>query len=153
MPKTKEKVWHAADTAKPYVNRALHDEELHDNVKRAVIAAREVYEDLVGPRGMTGVAHRLATDQEIQNNLRVAAEELRRAAKRVQEQERHRARNTVLILAGITIGVLFNPWTGSETRRWLSEQLFGSGDDFGYSSEPVESTGNSGTPAPPPAES
>lgn len=144
MAKTKDRVSQAADTAKPYVDRALHDEELRENVKRAAVAARGVYEDLMGPRGMTGVAHRIATDQEIQDNLRLAVEELRRAAKRVQVHETHRARNTVLLLTGITIGFLYNPWTGAETRSWLKQQLFGDGE-FGYS-EPVDN--NSGTPAP-----
>jgi hypothetical protein len=144
MAKTKDKVWQAADTAKPLVDRALHDEELRDNVKRAVVAAREVYEDLMGPRGMTGIAHRIATDQDVQENLRLAVEELRRAAKRAQTHETHRARNTVLLLTGITIGFLYNPWTGAETRRWLKQQLFGDGE-FGYS-EPADN--NSGVPAP-----
>ena len=147
MTKAKERVSQAADTAKPYVDRALHDEELRENVKRAVFAAREVYDDLVGPRGVTGVAHRLATDQDMQANLRVAVEELRRAAGRLQARETHRARNTVLLLTGITIGFLYNPWTGADTRRWLKQQLFGGGDEFGYS-ESSESSGNSGTPAP-----
>jgi hypothetical protein len=144
MAKTKERVSQAADTAKPYVDRALHDEELRENVKRAVVAAREVYEDLIGPRGMTGIAHRLATDEEVQDNLRRAVDELRSAARRVQVRETHRARNTVLLLTGITIGFLYNPWTGAETRRWIKQQLFGDGE-FGYS-EPLDN--NSGIPAP-----
>ena len=144
MAKTKERMSQAADTAKPYVDRALHDEELRENVKRAAVAARGVYEDLMGPRGMTGIAHRLATDEEMQNNMRLAVEELRRAAKRVQVSETHRARNTVLLLTGITIGLLYNPWTGAETRRWIKQQLFGDGE-FGYS-DPLDN--NSGVPAP-----
>jgi hypothetical protein len=30
------------------------------------------------------------------------------------------------------LGVLFNPFTGPQTRRFLSERLFGGGDDFTY---------------------
>jgi len=146
MAKAKDKVWQAADTAKPIVDRALHDEELRENVKRAVVAAREVYEDLMGPRGMTGIAHRIATDQDMQDNVRMAVEELRRAAKRLQARETHRARNTMLLFAGITIGFLYNPWTGAETRRWLKQQLFGD-EEFGYS-EGTDNSGNSGTSAP-----
>jgi hypothetical protein len=149
MVKSKEKVWQAAGTAKPIVDRALRDEELRESVKRAAFAARDIYDDLVGPRGMTGIAHRLATDEDIQDNLRLAVDELRRAARRVQARETHRARTTFLLLTGITIGILYNPWTGSETRSWLKEQLFGS-DEFGYSETP---TGNSGTPTPEAAES
>src|SRR5438128_10165392 len=35
MPKTKDKLTGAAGTAKPYVERALHDEELRQHVKQA----------------------------------------------------------------------------------------------------------------------
>ncbi len=143
MPKTKDRVWHAADTARPFVDRALHDEDLRDSLKQAVVAARSAYEDLVGPRSMTAIAHRLATDEEVQHNLRLAVEELRHAAKRVQAQETHKARNTMLLLTGIVVGVLYNPWTGAETRHWLKQQLLGE-DEFGY----TETGGNSGTPAP-----
>jgi hypothetical protein len=148
MPKTKDRVWHAADTARPFVDRALHDEDLRDSLKQAVVAARSVYEDLAGPRGVTAIAHRLATDDDVQQNLRLAVEELRRAAKRVQAQETHKARNTVLLLTGMVIGVLYNPWTGTETRHWLKQQLLGE-DEFGY----TETGDNSGTGTPAPAES
>jgi hypothetical protein len=43
MPKTTERVRGVADTAKPYVDRALTDEELRANVKNAFSAAREIY--------------------------------------------------------------------------------------------------------------
>ena len=41
MPKTTDKVASMAGTAKPYVDRALHDEELRDHVKQAYAAARD----------------------------------------------------------------------------------------------------------------
>jgi hypothetical protein len=47
-------------------------------------------------------------------------------------------------MAGIALGVLFNPLTGPETRKWLRETLFGGGsDDFGYSGSESSSSGNS----------
>ena len=55
MHKTKDKVADVAGTARPYVERALHDEELRDHVKMAYSAAREIYDELVGPRGVTHV--------------------------------------------------------------------------------------------------
>ena len=55
MPKTKDRVTGVAETARPYVDRALHDEELRDHVKQAYSAAREIYDELVGPRGVTVV--------------------------------------------------------------------------------------------------
>lgn len=147
--KTKEKVSGAASNVKPYVERAIHDDELRDNLKNAFDAAREVYNELLGPRpGVTGLAARFATDKDIQEHLRTAVEELRSAADRVQGGgESHKGRNTTLLLAGIALGILFNPVTGPETRKWVRGTLFGGGnDDFGYSSGGDSSThsGNSG---------
>ena len=43
-----------------------------------------------------------------------------------------RKRNFTLLLAGITLGVLFNPATGPETRRWLKEKVLGPEQPFEY---------------------
>ena len=48
--------------AKPYVQRALQDEEVRENVKSAIAAAREIYDELIGGRGPSAVAARVATD-------------------------------------------------------------------------------------------
>ena len=136
MPKTKDRVRDYADSARPYVERALRDDELRDHVKQAYAAAREIYNELIGPRGTIGVAARVATDKDVQENKRKAVEELRRAADRLQGKERHRGRSGMLLLTGIALGILFNPVTGPETRRWLKEKLLG-GDEFGF-----ESSGN-----------
>jgi hypothetical protein len=127
MP-TRDKV----SDVRPYVERALKDEELRDNLKSAFEAARDVYAELLGNRGMTGVASRVATDKEIQDNLRKAVEELREAGDRVRGKEDHSGRNTMLLLAGITLGVLFNPATGPQTRAWLKDKVLGPSDDFTY---------------------
>ena len=120
--------------AKPYVQRAIQDEELRENLRSAFATARDVYEELLGNRGVTGVASRVATDTEIQDQLRSAIEDLRNAADRVQGRESHGGRNTTLLLAGIALGILFNPMTGPETRRWLKDKIFGEDEEFGYGS-------------------
>ena len=143
MAKTKEKIYDAADTARPYVDRALHDDALHDNLKEAFNAARDVYAELLGGRNLTGTAVRAATDKEIQENLKKAVDELRSAANRIQGKEDHGARNTMLLLAGITAGILFNPMTGAQTRQWLMEKVTGeSSDDYTYT---PPSSGNAGS--------
>jgi hypothetical protein len=142
MAKTKEKLYDTADTMKPYVDRALHDDDLHDNLKEAFKAARDVYAELLGNRNLTGTAMRAATDKDIQDNLKKAVEELRTAANRIQGKADHAARNTMLLLVGITAGILFNPMTGPQTRAWLMEKITGEGsDDYAYS--PPSSTSSS----------
>jgi hypothetical protein len=136
MAKAKDRV---ADV-KPYVTRAIQDEELRDNLRSAFATARDVYDELIGGRGVTAVAGRVASDEEIQDQLRSAIEDLRKAADRIQGKEAHKGRNTTLLLAGIMLGILFNPMTGPETRRWLKDRIFGEDEEFGYGSS---SSGNS----------
>ena len=132
MAKTKDKVSDAAGTVRPYVDRALHDAELRDNVRSAYDSARSIYDELMGNRGVTGVASRVATDKDIQSELRTTIAELRKAADRIQGKEVHPSRNGGLLFIGILLGVLFNPFTGPQTRKWLSDRVLGGGDDFTY---------------------
>jgi hypothetical protein len=132
MAKTKDKVSDAATNVKPYVDRALHDEDLRDNVRNAYESARSIYNELIGGRHVTGLAARVATDKDIQNELKSVVAELREAADRVQGKEDHKGRHTGLLFVGIVLGALFNPLTGPQTREWVSNRLFGGGDDFTY---------------------
>ncbi len=138
---TKEKV----SDMKPYLERALKDEDVRESLMSAFAAAREIYDDLLRDRSAAGMASRLATDKDLQENLRTALEELRHAADRVQAKEDHSTRNTLLLLTGIAIGVLFNPVTGSATRQWINDRVFGPSDDFTYSGT---GGGDSGSGAP-----
>ena len=132
MTKTRAKVSDAASNVKPYVDRALRDEELRDNVRSAYESARTIYNELMGKRGVSGLATRVATDKDLQDELRQTVSELRKAADRVQGKEEHKSRNGGLLLIGIVLGILFNPFTGASTRKWLSNRLFGGSDDFTY---------------------
>lgn len=136
MAKTMDKAKDRVTDAKPFVERALSDQELRDHIKEAFTAARDAYGELFGRTGVTGVAMRAATDKEIQDNLKTALDELRAAAERLQGKDEHRARNSLLLVAGVAAAVLFNPVTGPPVRRWLKSQLSGgSHDDFTYAGD------------------
>ena len=132
MAKTREKVSDAAGTVRPYVDRALNDAELRDNVRNAYDSARSIYDDLMVNRGVTGVATRVACDKDIQSELRSTIAELRKAADRMQGKEEHPSRNGGLVFFAILLGILFNPFTGPQTRKWISDRVLGGGDDFTY---------------------
>ncbi len=139
-----------AKDVRPYVERALGDQEARDHATKAFEAARDVYMELMGRRGVTGVAARVATDKDIQENLKTAAEELREAAARVQGKQSHTMRNMMLFL-GMIVGVLFNPLTGSGTRGWIRSKIFGETDDYSYTDG--TSTNQYAPPPPPPSAS
>jgi hypothetical protein len=131
--KAKDTISEARENLKPYVERAMADEKLRDEVIRAFGSAREIYQDLMGEKSAITVASRVATDDDIRDKLRDAIEDLRRASDRLQGKKDHSGRNATLLVAGIALGILFNPITGPETRRFLRDML-GSGGDGGQGS-------------------
>ena len=128
----KDKVYGAVDSARPYVDRIAKDDELHEHVKNAYASARTIYDELIGGRGPQAVASRVAKDRDIQDELKKAVEELRLAGTRVQGKDSHTKRNAFLLLTGITLGVLFNPATGPQTRKWLKDKVLGPEQPFEY---------------------
>jgi hypothetical protein len=138
MTYTKEKVTGAASSARPYVERALRDRELRNNVRNAYGSARAVYDELASKRKVSDAATRLAGDKDLQKELRNAIDELRNAAGRVKSVRRQSpepaqaAKNGLLLLVGIALGLLLNPITGPAVRRLLARKLFGSGNGFDY---------------------
>ena len=94
MAKTRDRLSDTAETIRPFVERAVKDQEIRNNVRDAFDAAREIYSELIGPRGMVPLAVRVAGDEDIQDNLRRAVEDLRKAANRMQGKNDHSGRNT-----------------------------------------------------------
>jgi len=131
MPKTKDKVSDAASSVRPYFERALHDAELRDNVRNAYESARAIYDELIGPRGVAGAAKRVAADKDIQEELRSAVTDLRKAADRVRGKKERKGHGG-LVLLGIALAAVFNPITGPQIRKWISERVFGESDGFTY---------------------
>ena len=135
MAKLQDRAKDRASDMKPYIERALKDERVREDVKSAITTAREIYDQLMGGRQITSAAARVATDKDLQQSLRDAIEDLRDAADRIQGKSTHAGRNATLLLTGIALGILFNPVTGPGTRRWLQDKIFGEGEEFEYRSD------------------
>lgn len=144
MPKTKDTLLDAADSIKPYIERAMTDEKLRAEVMRAFGTARELYGELAsGKDRPITLASRVATDDEIRDKVREAIEDLRHASERIQgkrDKERSSGRGAKLLIAGIALGILFNPVTGAETRRFIKDLI--SSDSEG-NDHPSSSNGRS----------
>lgn len=128
------KVREAVETARPVVERLAKDDEFQKHVRSAYESARHVYDELfVDDATAKGVARKLARDKDVQDELRTLVAEFRDASKRVKgkQTKSNKARNTML-LAGIVLGILYNPATGPETRQWLKEKVFGPDETFEY---------------------
>jgi gas vesicle protein len=141
MAKTKDKVYDAAGNVKPYVDRALSDEKLREDVLSAFNTAKDLYNELVGSRSAVTLATRVATDDDVRDRMREAIEDLRDAAGRIQGKKDHSGRNTALLMTGIVVGLLFNPVTGSETRKWLKDLAGGGSDSSADHHPPASSNG------------
>jgi hypothetical protein len=130
--KTKDKVADTADNVRPFVERALRDEKLRDDVQSAFATARKVYDELTGAKDVQKAATKMAGDKKLQRELREAVEDLRNAAERLQgKAPKAKKRGRKLLLLVLGLGALFNPVTGPETRRKLKELVTGGGDEFG----------------------
>ena len=136
MNTTKERVADAKAHVRPYVERAIRDEELRRNVKDAYTSARALYEQLLVKNDVSHVATKLVSDEDVQTQLRNVVAQLRSAAGRVHSAQeetttasQRSARNSLLLVVGIAVGLLVNPLTGPRLRGWLKRKLFSRGGD------------------------
>jgi hypothetical protein len=131
------------EAVKPYLERALRDEEFRKDLKDALTAARELYGPLTKGNGVAASARTLATDKKAQEHMRRALDDLASAAGTLQGTKKKSTKGRkMLIMAGIVAGILYNPWTGPQTREKILDMIAGS-DDL----EPLE-TYASHEPAP-----
>jgi hypothetical protein len=138
MPAT-VKVKDKVTTAKPVVQRIAADDKFKKHVKNAYGSAKTIYDELYHEGAVPTessarkVVARLAQDPELQEELRNVFSELRAAGKRAKSKAKpsHKGRNAML-LAGIVIGIMYNPKTGPDTRKWLKEKIIRSDDTFDF---------------------
>ena len=129
MAKKAAKMTDTLELVKPYLERALKDEDFRKDLKDALGAARELYGPLAKQNGVSGSARTLATDKKAQEQMRRAIEDLMSAKDTLQGKKKktHKGRNMVL-LAGVIAGALYNPWTGPQTREKLLDMVAGNDD-------------------------
>ena len=131
MAKKAAKMTDTLELVKPYLERALRDEDFRKDLKDALGAARELYGPLAKQNGVSGSARALATDKKAQEQMRRALEDLMSAKDTLQgkgkKNKSHKGRNMVL-LAGVVAGALYNPWTGPQTREKLLDMIAGNDD-------------------------
>src|SRR3954462_8523023 len=123
MANARDRVYGTVGDVRPYVERAFRDERLRQDVMSAFGTARELYGELLGGRSAATVAARVATDDDVREELRDAVADLRRPADRLQGKKDHTGLNMMRLIAGGALGILFNPITGPETRRWLTDMV------------------------------
>ena len=116
------------ETVKPYLERALHDEDFRKDLKDALAAARELYGPLSKQNGVTGGARALATGKKAQEHMRRAIDDLLSAKDTLKGKKKGRKGRNMLLLAGIVAGALYNPWTGPQTREKLLDLIAGQDD-------------------------
>jgi mevalonate pyrophosphate decarboxylase len=146
MAKTKEKPALAAEALRPYVKRAMEDPELREDLLAAFVAARSLYGQIAKGEGVKGKAEKVS-DKDFQKELQELVTEVSDATDRLREGAKgHKTRNRVILLTGVTLGVLYNPWTGHATREWIMNRVSGNGDFEEFADEFSSETGNGSEP-------
>jgi hypothetical protein len=131
MAKTKTSSTLSTDALKPYVQRAMTDPDLREDLLAAFVAARSIYGQMAKSRGLKGKADKVS-DKDFQKQLQHLVDDLSEASDKLKgsaKKKRHKTRNRIILLTGVTLGVLYNPWTGEATRDWIMEQVAGGNGD------------------------
>ena len=131
MSKTKQKPALSTEALRPYVQRAMTDPDLREDLLAAFVAAKGLYEQMAKGQGVKGKAEKVS-EKDFQRQLQGLVDELSTASERIQgkaKRKGHRARNRVILLTGVTLGVLYNPWTGDSTREWIMDRIAGDNGD------------------------
>ena len=150
MGKTKERPILSTDALRPYVQRAMTDPELRDDLLAAFVAARGLYGQMAKGRGVKGKAS-MVSEKDFQKQLQGLVSELTTASERLQtstKRKGHKGRNRVIFLTGVTLGVLYNPWTGASTREWIMERIAG-GDELESELEAADEAASAGNGSEP----
>lgn len=129
MAAKKTRTRQARDTAAPYVQRLMEDEELRANIKDALEAARKAYGRVAnGKRPVRA----LTEDRKVHRDLRKTAESLRKASEALQGRRRKRRLGRLLLIGLIGAGLAIA--LSEDLRKTVLDWLFGAEEEFEYTS-------------------
>jgi hypothetical protein len=128
----------------PYVQRVVEDEELRENLRTAFESARKAYGRMSNGKGPV---KSITEDKKTQKQLREAATSLREAADSLKGAKRTRKRKRrgglLLLLVGAGLAIAMS----ESLRSKLLDALFGSEEEFEYSSTTSpQSSGSNAAP-------
>ena len=129
MSAKKTRTRQARDTAAPYVQRLIEDEELRANIKDALEAARKAYGRVADGKRP---ARALMEDKKVHRDLRKTAESLRQASEALRGRRRKRRLGRLLLvgLIGAGLAIAFS----EDLRKSVLDMLFGAEEEFEYTS-------------------
>lgn len=139
--RTQTKAMEAAETARPYVQKLIEDDDLRANLREAYDAARDAYN-----RAADGSpAKAVLEDKKLQADLRSAAESLRAASDALREPEKKASDAAGLgrLLIVAFVGAVLAVALSEDIRKALLDRLFGAEEEFEYTS----TTAPAGEPA------
>jgi uncharacterized protein (UPF0147 family) len=124
----------------PYVQRLIEDDELRDNIREAVEAARDAYTRIANGKAP---AKAIMEDKKVHKDLRKAAESLREASEQLRGKHRKSRLGRLILIAliGAAIALLLS----EDIRKALLDRLFGAEEEFEYSSTTTPAPETAGT--------
>jgi hypothetical protein len=126
----------------PYVQRLIEDEELRDNIREAVDAARDAYVRIMNGKGP---AKAIMEDKKVQKDLRIAAESLREASEQLRGKRRRKRISLGRLLMIAVIGAIIAVLLSEDIRKALLDKLFGAEEEFEYTSTTSPAPETAGT--------
>ena len=126
----KKKAGNAADTARPYVQRLIDDDDLRDNLREAYDAGRDAYARASGAKRPSDVLE----DKKLQKDLRNASESLRAATEALREPEKKKGGGLGKLVLLLIVGAILALALSEDLRKKVLDQLFGAEEEFEYTS-------------------
>ena len=122
----------AAETARPYVQRLIEDEELRDNLREAYESGRNAYSRASGVKRPAD----MLDDKKLQKDLRNASESMRAVSDALRHPERRSGGGFGLgkVVLLLIVGAILALALSEDLRKAVLDQLFGAEEEFEYTS-------------------